>query len=293
MMVSDVQSALRRGRIDVAMRIRKFPTDMIGSGNYGRIPAKEYPEESLAVVRIRDLILAREIRDNPAVLIKDLSYIGKIFNRAQAANFSDWFLQAFRMGHPSHLLARTVTETLATLQNCIARDDLSSLIACVDFLHDEAVVEMLENYIDLQKGQVQPLETGWAYLVKINGDSGLIVGAGDGTMYDAIHEISADNRKRSSDISLLGAWLVHDPQAAASAISEEFSGQINRRGRLFANIARVTERIEGALMGSENLVLSPWHADDDRAVERLGYLQRVQEREQDEDQSAPAAMAAR
>lgn len=286
-------SILKRHRLEVSERIRKIPKEMFPRVGYGLLVPKEFEEEFQAVVRTRNMILSGSTTTDVPTHIKDISMVGKIFNRAQAACFADWFLQSFRLGHPSHLLARAVVEELSALQASLARRDQSASRKSLAFMSQEAVVEMFDNYIGLAKNVVPAEEKGWAYLAwRSEANLCLFPGAAEGAMYEILDGLATRNAWREHGFGLVGAWLVHDPEFAAATIREIFAEFPSKRGGYLLNLGSMSDAIENALVASDNLVLSPWHVDDEHAIERLGLLQRRQDSVLQAEQDDLPVMAA-
>ncbi|NTF18137.1 hypothetical protein G6L37_06940 [Agrobacterium rubi] len=287
----DYTHVLEQYRVEVSERIREIPEEKYPRVGYGFHLPKEFDEEFDAVVRTRDMILAGSTITDTPTHIKDLSLVGKIFNRAQAACFRDWFLQSFRLGHPSHLLARAAVEEIAKLQVSVARKNKAAISERLSFLDREAVVEMLDNYIGLTRNEIPPVEKGWAYLAwRSEKKHGFFPGASSGPMYDILEGLATRNPWREPGFGVVAAWLVHDPEFAAGTIDDLFAGHPRKRGGFRMDLGEMSDAIEGALLASDNLVVSPWHSDDDEALERLGLRAPMKDTSQDDiEDDAPAA----
>lgn len=269
-------------RSPVSGRLERVPEKPFPSPGYGMSPLKGAQKTAveyfMSVTRTRDLVITGKLTSEPAVRLTDLKRVAYMFDCAQAAHRPGWFLLAQNLGYPSHLLARAVTEKMSAAQIAIENGDKTALKNALDFLHDEAVVEMLDNYIELAKGiRVQP-EQGFAYLAWTADDRPeLAVGASSSSMPEILAELgSGDRVGRERNWGVLGAWLVHDPELAATKIAQMFEGEGSRVAGSAVYVGEraraATKDIEAMLISTSNLVLSPWHVDDDLAFERLGIV---------------------
>ncbi|MNU27257.1 hypothetical protein D3C71_156430 [compost metagenome] len=262
-----------RERILVSDRITSPPKDQYPRSGYGMIPPKVYETLANDVSRTRELILSGKLQATVDTHIRDLKNVAKIFDRAQGARSADWFRQSASIGHPSHLLARRITEALSSLHLNLVNDDQVKARSDLDFLHDEAVTEMLENWITAFKGERVPTERGWAYLSwKSDHICSLIPGADDGSMKEILESLAVRFARREDNYGLVAAWLVHDPQLATETFRELFAGYPDRNGAYSLDMGKMSSVMEAALLASDNLVLSPWHVEDEHAFERLGVL---------------------
>lgn len=229
----------------------------------------------MSVTRVRELILAGRVSVQHADIAADLKRVAYMFDCVQAAHRPGWFLQAQNLGYPSHVLARAITEHMASAQIAIENDDWSALRKATDFLHDEAVVEMLDNYIGVAKGVPQPIEQGFAYLAwRKDGRDELAVGASSGSLPDILSGLgSRGSVSTGRNWGVLGAWLVHDPGSAEEEIARMARGDWNVVSGSPAYIAdrarQIIIDVESMLISTCNLILSPWHADDELTFRQL------------------------
>jgi hypothetical protein len=276
------RSEIGQQRLQVSDRILELPKDDYPRIGYGMFPPKTYEQQAIAVARTIDLILSGKPNERDQVHITDINHVGKIFDRSQAACFGDWFRQSASIGYPSHLLARRVTETLASLQRHLDGRDYSGAKNDLDFLHDEAVTEMLENWISVHKGERGPVERGWAYLAWKSGRGDRVIpGVGNGNMTEILARLAKGDSRGESNYGLVRTWLVHDPASARDSLREVIA---ERSGDSSLDLGRMSDEIEVALLQADNLVLSPWHVDDEMAFERLGLVV------PDKDIAAPAGL---
>jgi hypothetical protein len=237
------------------------------------IPPKIFETLANDVSRTRELILSGKLQATVDTHIRDLKNVAKIFDRAQGACSADWFRQSASIGHPSHLLARRITEALSSLHLHLVNGDQAKARSDLDFLHDEAVTEMLENWIAAFKGEKVPTERGWAYLSwKSDHIYSLIPGADAGSMKEILEKLAVRFARREDNYGLVAAWLVHDPEFAAETFRDLFAGYSDRNGAYSLDMGKMSGAMEAALLASDNLVLSPWHIEDEHAFERLGVL---------------------
>lgn len=269
-------------RSPVSDRLERFPDKPYPSPGFGMIPfkgtEKTAVEYFMSVMRVRDMIVAGRPQSDRTECHADLKRVAYIFDVTQAAHRPGWFVQAQTIGNPSHVLARAVTETLTAAQAAITNRDEAALRNALDFLHDEAVTEMLENYITLAKGGSQPDEDGFAYLAwTADHRPEITVGASSGNMA----AILADLGSRSGiggrrTWGVLGAWLVHDPEMAQAHIDRMFelkgTGIRGSTAYLHERAKEGIKEIEAMLISTDNLILSPWHVDDEAAFGRLGIV---------------------
>jgi len=254
-------------RLAIIDPIVEIPEDI--PMNYGMIPPKIYDAQTIAVTRTRDLILTGKRQTGFTGHVHDLNHIGKIFNRAQSACMADWFLQSHRLGHPSHVLTRRIMAGLVELQGHLERLDMGGARKTLEFLREEAVVEMLDNCIAADNGEDVPEERGWAYLAyRGDGAFPLLPGVDAGSMDDILDKLADDMGHGGQGI--FAAWLVHDPEHAGDTLHRMATRHSGGDGFFRLGLRAMADAIEAELIATDNLILSPWHVDDDHAYERLG-----------------------
>lgn len=289
----DPRTALKRSRIIFSDRKIKRPEEVHPNTGYGLIYPKFREPEVAQFARTRDLIQSGDPASDVVTRIGDLRSVSEYFARAATAHRPDWFYRSYKLGHPSHLLARKVTERLADLQVHIAGGEFEAAEEELQFLSSEAVADMLDNYLTLADDNSRPPEPeqGWAYLAwRPDYPNSVFVGSGEGTMHEILSDLSARERTKGLKFGLLSAWLVHDPEHADRTIHGLWTTEPSANGRYNSvNFQRAAKEIEGALLSTDNVVLSPWHIDDDMAFERLGFRQTAApDQDEIEEMEAPA-----
>jgi hypothetical protein len=289
----DPRTALKRSRIIFSDRKIKRPEEVYPNAGYGlNYPTYREPEAA-QFARIRDFIQSGDPESEVVTRIGDLRSVSEYFARAATAHRPDWFYRSYKLGHPSHLLSRMVTEKLADLQVHIASGEFEAAEEELQFLSSEAVADMLDNYLILSDEKSRPPEPeqGWAYLAwRPDYPNSAFVGSGEGTMHEILTDLTARERTKGLKFGLLSAWLVHDPEHADRTIHDLWAAKPSANGRYNSvNFDRAAKSIEGALLATDNLVLSPWHIDDDMAFDRLGMRQTAApDQDDDEAMEAPA-----
>lgn len=267
-------------KIVVSERLERFPARPYSDG-YGLLPMKAAGQTAveyfLSAQRTRELILTGRLLPDAAIHITDLRRVATMFNGAQAADKPNWLQHVMNLGYPSHLLARAVTQQLAVAQTAIVKDDALTLKGTLDFLHDEGVIEMLDHFIESARGAPQLKEVGFAY-VAVAGDfvQRLAVGSSDQGIEEIVGGLNQQYPMREAPWGLVGLWLVHDVEQAQDSINDvikKSGGPVSGSHEAICWRARkVQSKLEAALIASDNLILSPWHVEDDAALERLGFI---------------------
>lgn len=222
-----------------------------------------------ATVRVRDLLLSpeRPLQDD----CKALRLLSNQFAAIYTAQPGDWFSTSQIFGHPSQLLAQRIAQEFRILESAATSNDAVLAQSAGDFLRDEAVVEMLDNAIEIAKGNTSGPETGWAYIAW-SPDTMVFygIGAKDGRIEDILAEVSEDHRRKPRQLGLLAAWHVHDPEMADAELKGMLARHATTNGYYHKiSLKRVRDSIDKMLVETDNLVVSPWHADEERAGERL------------------------
>jgi hypothetical protein len=198
-----------------------------------------------------------------------LAFLVTAFSTMFTAATPDWFSISRCFGHPAHALSKTIYMDLHLLRHGLAIDDAALVKETAERLADDAVVEMLESARDALQGAATPEEKDWAYIAWSPVEPGMIAaGARLGVLEDIMWELPKA-QKGSRAYGPLAAWLVHDVDAAALAVAKAMSGQPCKNDLYVANLNKARGRIEAALIADRNLVLSPWHVEDDSGLDRL------------------------
>jgi hypothetical protein len=100
-------------------------------------------------------------------------------------------------------------------------------------------------------------------------------------MTEILARLAKGDSRGESNYGLVRTWLVHDPASARDSLREVIA---ERSGDSSLDLGRMSDEIEVALLQADNLVLSPWHVDDEMAFERLGLVV------PDKDIAAPAGL---
>jgi hypothetical protein len=107
-------------------------------------------------------------------------------------------------------------------------------------------------------------------------------------MRSILDQMENNGRQNGSNYGLVRAWLVHDPELASESLGKIFAESSANSGANSLDLGRMSDAIESALLQSDNLVLSPWHVDDEHAFDRLGLsgFQPIGEPEQNAEPAA-------
>lgn len=223
-----------------------------------------------ALSRSLALIDSKDVPWQSEAHVNDLGLVSNMFARIYTADRGYWFSQSYAFGHPSHVISKLAAENLYRLRYGIARGDSEAVNETKAFLEREAVTDMIDTCINMGKGKMPPNEQGWAYIAWSSDDPQVIAaGASDGYMGNILSEISSQNNKNARNYGPMAAWLVNDCKAADAVIAETFAQSVYRPGFYVTNLGWAKRQIEDALISTGNLVISPWHVDDEEAYARL------------------------
>jgi hypothetical protein len=230
-------------------------------------------QQVLSFTRTRDLILSGALNGDPAGHLTDIKKVGLVFDRAYSARAADWFLQATKVGNPSHLMAKMVCDGLLDLQEAISAGDTAKVTETLNFLYDEAVVDMLDHFLARAGGEVQQPEVGWAYLGWIAKRPVLVYpGVSGGSMTEILAGLADRDPSHDKTYGVVAAWLVQDINSATDTLHDILGDKIitkqSKAGACQVALGETRNKIEAALIASGNLLLSPWHAPE--ALRRLG-----------------------
>lgn len=280
---------LKNRKFELSERLA-LPPKMILPYSYGlvhkRMSHVVLAEHFASISRIREMVLSRQIPHDLETVIRDLTRVALKFDVIQSANRDCWFTDTLLLGYPSQVLAKFVTQQLASAQNALSNGDMSTFLDALDTLQDEAFVEMLDTYIAFARQERQPRQGGFVIVASAGVKSpDLFITTPEHLVTDYMANLNGRKiHKEGGAWGITGAWLVHDVQEARQTLRGMFGRcplRISGKRSVIAQKAgEAITAIEASLIATNSLKLSPWHADDDRAYERLGVKE-----------SAPTAQA--
>jgi hypothetical protein len=194
-----------------------------------------------------------------------------LFKIAGQEDANDWYTVHKSLGQPSATLCLEISVKLQEARALLKEGDQRSARRVLDGLVEDALPDMLENYVSSTKHQNPTTHTesdGWAYILWSSGEPDAVIAAvTELTIDEAITDIKAP---RGHPLGVLAAWQVYRPSVAAEKLSELLADLrldrdlyvVERGTSGTAALGTIKDSIESMLAAEDFLVLSPWHFDE-------------------------------
>lgn len=235
---------------DAAPLRRSAVSHMLSLLDDGRVPAKT-ADNLMAMAVVREMMT-------------------DVFREASF----DWFTTSYNLGQPSGRLALQASRSLSALREHVISGDAVLALQAMDELSRWAVPEMLDSYLLLDENpDTDEIEeaVGWAYMLWSPDLPGVAaIGVTEGTVMEEIENLGEDYPD-VSPFGVLSAWQVADPAHAAEIVENElmfaYTGKdvfhdLGPRPEGNFEVLSLKERVETALVRAGQLVLSPWHIEE-------------------------------
>lgn len=239
------------------------------------------PLRASAVSHMLELLDRNEVPAKTADNLMAMAVVRQLVGEVFLEGSFDWFTTSYHLGQPSGRLALQASRSLAALREHVVSGSHEQAARAMDDLARWAVPEMLDTYLLLdQDPETDEIEdaVGWAYMLWTPDRPGLAaIGVTNDTVMDEIENLQADYRSLAP-FGVLSAWQVVDPDLAASIVENElmfaYVGEDvfhdlppHENGKF--EILSLKERIETSLVSANQLVLSPWHLEEQIATEQV------------------------
>lgn len=246
------------------------------SMGYGLFPfARDIaPMRASAVAHLLGMIDANTIPGKTADNLMAMAVVRQMLADVFLEGSFDWFTTSYNFGQVSGRLALQASRSLADLRSHVVSGAHELVERTMDDLMRLAVPEMLDNYLVLDRDpstdQISDA-VGWAYVLWTPDRPGVAaIGVTPDTVMDEIENLQ-DDYPDLSPFGVLSAWQVADPSTSAKVVEDAvlsaYTGEDvfhklkpDQDGRF--EILTVKERIETSLVEAKQLVLSPWHIDE-------------------------------
>jgi hypothetical protein len=194
----------------------------------------------------------------------------ELFQLAGLEKANDWFTIHKLLGQPSATACLDIAAKLSEVQILLKAGDHLRLQMAMDALQEDALTDMLENYINATNHQNPKEHTpadGWAYVLWSSDEpDGVVAAVTELTIDEAIADIKTP---KGHPVGVLAAWQVYRPNVASEVISALLSDlrlagdlHVAERGTAgTATLGVIKDSIEAILIADELLVRSPWHFD--------------------------------
>ena len=195
-----------------------------------------------------------------------------LFLKASMADSRDWLSIVSALGFPAHSLSFHIVEQLDFLRKALSVSNVTNFLQARSRLLDEAVVEMLENLVAVvfDRSTLQQ-EKGLAFIACSNYHrERLVIGAKSEDLFRIQSGLDKKHKLRRAKFGFLSLWLVHDVDLASKSIIETMASFRGLNSVYEVTLPEAKSLIQARLVSDDNLVLSPWHIDDDLAFKRIG-----------------------
>jgi hypothetical protein len=238
------------------------------------------PLRASAVAHMLELIDRNEVPVKTADNLMAMAVVRQVVGEVFLEGSFDWFTTSYHLGQPSGRLALQASRSLAALREHVVSGAHEQAERAMDDLARWAVPEMLDTYLlldgDPETDEIEDA-VGWAYMLWTPDRPGqAAIGVTKDTIMDEIENLQADY-PGLAPFGVLSAWQVVDPDLAATVVENElmfaYTGEDvfhelapHEDGKF--EILAVKERIETSLVAANQLVLSPWHLEEQIATEQ-------------------------
>jgi hypothetical protein len=193
----------------------------------------------------------------------------EVFRIAGGESASDWFTVHKLLGQPSSALCLEIGDFLSDAGQRLAAGDERAARSVFEDLHDRAVPDMIENYLNTtnhQKAASHSEADGWAYILWSSAEPDAVIAAVTELTVD---EAISGRGKRGHPLGVLAAWQVYRPEEVTRKVADLLSGlcldadiHVVERGlNGTATLGMIKDTIEQMLVADDLLVPSPWHFD--------------------------------
>jgi hypothetical protein len=253
-------------------RKRSLPTGSFVEHGFGRAPI----HRNLREIRRMAVTITLQLFDADAPEIKPatsnaLATVAELFQEAGLEDSNEWYTIHKLFGQPSAWLCLRMGDKLLEARSCLSEGDAARARDILYELHDDALPEMLESYLNTTKHQNPTSHDepdGWAYVLWSSDEpDGVIMAATELTIDEAIAHITTP---RGHPLGVLAAWQVYRPEIAAKRISALY-GDLRIDGDMYvvergatgaATLGSIKDVIETMLVQEQLLVRSPWHFEE-------------------------------
>ncbi|MCS4090157.1 hypothetical protein [Rhizobium sp. BK176] len=250
-----------------------LPTGDFLEHGYGRAPVHRNLREirrMAASITLR--LLDGETPDPRAkATVNGLADAADLFRIAGQEDANDWYTVHKSLGQPSATLCLEISSKLLEVRSLLTTGDERAARRVLDELADDALPDMLENYVNSTKHQNATAHTesdGWAYVLWSSGEPEAVIAAvTELTIDEALADMKAS---KGHPLGVLAAWQVYRPSVAAEKLSELLAN-LRLDGDLYvvergttgtATLGTIKDSIEAMLVADDLLVRSPWHFDE-------------------------------
>lgn len=203
--------------------------------------------------------------------VNALGEAADLFKIAGQEESNDWYTAHKLLGQPSASLCLEISAKLLDVRSQLRAGDERSARRILDGLVDDALPDMLENYLGATKSQNPTAHTesdGWAYILWSSGEPEAVIAAvTELTVDEAIADLKAP---KGHPHGVLAAWQVYRPSEASEKLAELLA-ELRLDGDLYvvergtsgtATLGAIKESIEAMFVAEGLLVQSPWHFDE-------------------------------
>jgi len=232
---------------------------------YGMIPVREddWDIRIAAVKHVLGILSSGEMPPSTPETFAALNTIKGMFARIFVGDCYDWYTTSRLLGHPSAELSSQVAHRISDLRDAILRGDGTAFAENVNFLTDDFVDAMLDNYLDIAERAKHPVEEeGWAYILWSSKEpDALFIGAAGGYIEEVTYALRAPDPE-GQPYGVLAAWLVHDAVDAYRSLAKRLAPYSLGGGFYRMDLGLAKHAVAETLSLSNNTVLSPWHVEE-------------------------------
>ncbi len=239
------------------------------------IPASQWDHMVSSAKNVLRIIDTDAMPADDISVLESISAIKGQFARVYLTDQPDWYSSSRFLGHPSSSFCKAAASALQDLRQAIKDRDEDLYREGTQFLRDNYVGDMLDNFVGLAACEYPVAEEGCAYIVWSARDREVLhIGATEGQLDDVINRLNAES-PFYRPYGVLASWLVHDPEQAQQDIERSLAKFSIGNGAYLTGLGLTRNIITGILADTDNTVPSPWHVIEDTpkpVVSRINSL---------------------
>jgi hypothetical protein len=238
-----------------------IPSGQFMSGGFGLAPVSDWDRRREAM----RFVLSCLDEDVMPAATRSVRFetVADIFEAVASCDMRDWYSLSRFLGHPAAEHCRPIANAFRGMAQAVLTGHREAYAKLMEFVLDAYAGEMIESFNGIASGQPYQPEEGLVYIAWSSASGRAIqIGVADGTVEPELRALDSE-RGNNGRHGLLGTWLVHDVDHARDTLSGLLRHGLSPDGSYSLSPGEARQIISRGLTQSDNLVLSPWHDDND------------------------------